>query len=295
MLYRVRLPFDTGSLSFKSGNTGNNGNKPDLSGEFSIAAGNKVGTAVGTTPEYIVPVVKSVPAHVPAVFPGNPRKIPVNSTTVPGVPTVPTFKSRETNCARTVETIRSAWRRIFNLDVDAARRARGLPPVSDHIRSTRLGGPTPLVDQLLAEIAQGVPAPAPMPLEKLVKDSDLPERDADAILLRARERRERLSEPGITVGDVIRVFGGKCKTVISDADWQEIPQADRKAIEDDLALWTFQAGRWRHNISASTQISGLPMAICRRCSSKKTLTQQWRKSGRIVSAMLPGVRHWLCC
>jgi hypothetical protein len=56
----------------------------------------------------------------------------------------------------TLSGVREVWRRLFNINVDATRKAAGLSSLEDHVRTVK-NGPTPLVDALLAntENAEG--------------------------------------------------------------------------------------------------------------------------------------------
>jgi hypothetical protein len=101
-------------------------------------------------------------------------------------------------------------------------------------------------------------------------------------------------EPGIGPCDVFRVFGNKARTILTDANWLEIPEAHRKTIEEQAAQWTRRNGRWRRNFPPPIKVNGQP-ATCCRCAKKNSYTQPWRKNGRIVERVEAGGRRvWAC-
>src|SRR5262245_40264463 len=86
--------------------------------------------------------------------------------------------------AATLAAIRQLWHKL-GVDVDARRKAKGLSSLGDHLE--RLRQPTPLVDALLAEIDAS-------PKVQKIYDRAI---GAECI---------ESSEPGITPGDVFRMF-----------------------------------------------------------------------------------------
>jgi hypothetical protein len=101
--------------------------------------------------------------------------------------------------AALLSRIREIWRRMFEIDIDAKRKAAGLSSLEDHLRDTR---PTPLADALLAEIEA-----IPKPDEKRAY----------------REPHEFIGSetPGITQDEVFRVFGFKAPVILTDEEIKE--------------------------------------------------------------------------
>lgn len=125
--------------------------------------------------------------------------------------------------------IRDVWRRLFNIDVEKKRRAAGLLPVGEHLRQLEKRHPeTPLADRVLAEIEAENRLLAKIEAEETAKSKT--------------KKRRRLpsqpesKEPGITHGDVFRIFGNGARTILMETDWQGAPETDRRAISEEAAL-----------------------------------------------------------
>jgi hypothetical protein len=128
--------------------------------------------------------------------------------------------------------VRDVWRRLFDMDVEKKRRAAGLVPVGFNLRQLETRYPeTQLVDQLLAEIE--------------AENRLLVETETEAPAKRKAQKGHRLPEskdPGIAAGDVFRIFGNGARTILTEADWQGIPETDRQAILEEATCWVFNAG-----------------------------------------------------
>jgi hypothetical protein len=120
------------------------------------------------------------------------------------------------------------WKRLFNIDVDRKRHAAGLVPIGAHFRQLEKRHPeTPLADQLLVEIkAEG---PTESNSKKWHRLPPKPES----------------KEPGVNPGDIFRIFGNGARTILTEADWLEIPEANRQAILEEAALWVYEDGVFR--------------------------------------------------
>src|SRR5262249_24773625 len=120
-----------------------------------------------------------------------------------------------------IENIDAAWRRIFGVDLGRMRQAAGVSFVADHLAQFE-GRSTPLVDAILAEIEADRKVGRGQP--------------GKAFGIKGIGREES-KEPGIGPGDVFRVFGNNANAVITDANWQEIPEANRPEILDEAEYW----------------------------------------------------------
>jgi hypothetical protein len=122
--------------------------------------------------------------------------------------------------------IREVWKRLF--DIDLAQKRNGSPSVAVHIQQLEKFGPeTLLADRLLAEINAGEPAEI-----KAKKRKRLPPQPES-------------NNPGVTPADVFRIFGNGATTILTEADWLEVPLADRQAILDEAARWAYEDGVFR--------------------------------------------------
>jgi|RhiMetdeSRZDD1v2_1073273.scaffolds.fasta_scaffold153897_3 hypothetical protein len=125
--------------------------------------------------------------------------------------------------------IRDIWKRLFGIDVEKKRRVAGLLSAAGHLQQLEKRYPeTPLADRLLAEI----------------------EAEKTTVNGKTKKRRRLLSqpeskEPGITPGDVFRIFGNGARTILMETDWQGVPETDRRAISEEAALWVYEDGVFR--------------------------------------------------
>src|SRR4029450_7194409 len=133
--------------------------------------------------------------------------------------------------------IREIWKRLFSIDVEKTRRAAGLSSVVGHLQQLEKSYPDiPLANPLLAEVEEA---------GKMAK-SNLKKR------LRLPPRPES-KDPGVTPGDVFRIFGNGATAILTEADWLEIPEADRQAILQEAVRWVYEDGvfrddgQWRRN------------------------------------------------
>ena len=127
-----------------------------------------------------------------------------------------------------VVRIRDVWKRLFDMNVEKKRRTAGLLSVVAHLQQLEKDySETPFADRLLAEIEA----------EKTVKS-------------KLKKKRRLPSEPeskkpGVTPGDVFRIFGNGARTILTEADWLDIPEANRQAILEEAALWVYEDGVFR--------------------------------------------------
>jgi hypothetical protein len=193
-----------------------------------------------------------------------------------------------------VERIKRAWKRVFGIDIDMKRGAPDRPPVGQHSdkilgwlnappKTTRYLADPGLwkpeinlkINAVLAEIeAEKLRPPKKAPEPVVLFDEDETEEIETSKNLFAGSDR-----PGVTPGDVLRIFGNKCKTTLARRDWLETAPADREAIAES-ARWSLRGGAWR-----SVDSSSANNMTCRHCSTRKTLVQPWRRNGRIVAAV----------
>lgn len=125
--------------------------------------------------------------------------------------------------------IREISKRLFGIEVEKKRRAAGLSSVVGHLQRLEKSYPeTPLADRLLAEIEEAGKTAKSKPQKRL----RLPPQPES-------------KEPGVTPGDVFRIFGNSAGTILTKADWLEIPEADRKAILEETARWVYEDGVFR--------------------------------------------------
>src|SRR5262245_37996818 len=101
------------------------------------------------------------------------------------------------------------------------RQAAGLSFVADHLAQFE-GRATPLVDAVLAEIEANRKVERGQPGKVFVVEE---------------AGHEESKEPGIGPGDVFRIFGNNANGIITDANWQEIPEARRREILDEAEDW----------------------------------------------------------
>jgi hypothetical protein len=296
VLYRVKFPTGTGSLSIKSGNRGNSGNSPDFSGEFLGTAGNEVGTVVGTPSRRVFTFVEPVPTQVPTVFPVDFKKTPAKSTVVPAVPSVPTFLNRR-ELEQRAAVIQKTWQRIFGVDLEKRRESAKKSSIIDHLRTIEsLPKPEPLADQLLEAIRLEKVSPAEIPSED--PSEILFTEQVEEIQKRKRQRLPHVEStaPGIQLNDIFRIFGRRSKVRLSRADWLEVPASDRLAIEAEASQWFRRGDCWRKQSPLPLKLKG-ELATCKRCSTLKTLADApaWRRNGKIVSATYPdGKKAYQC-
>jgi hypothetical protein len=125
--------------------------------------------------------------------------------------------------------IREIWKRLFGIEVEKKRRAAGLSSVVGHLQRLEKSYPeTPLADRLLAAIGEAGKTAKSKPQKRLRLPPQPESRD-----------------PGVTPGDVFRIFGSGARTILTEADWLEIPEADRKAILQETARWVYEDGVFR--------------------------------------------------
>jgi hypothetical protein len=327
MTYKTRFPTAGTPILPKPVTMVTSGNLADSSGNFASTSGNSAVTTVVTDNLDSGPVTSTVTGRLPV----TPKNSPEKSRQVTTVTTVTgnlNRRRRESVAAK----IGNAWR-IFDIDVEKRRETAGLPSVADHLKSMD-SQPTPLADALLreAEIESAIQKRVLGLLEEshqmrrsdliggIVLDDSYNAKDFDrAVATLKNKNRVRIHgdggdytveirspeeeapvphgesrKPGIGSGDVFRVFGKKARTILTDANWREIPEAHRKAIEEETPQWTLRNGRWRRNIPPPIRINGQP-AICRHCAKKKSYTQPWRKNGRIVERVQADGPRVLAC
>ena len=281
MVYRTRIP--DSFMSPKAVTVVTSGNPLHYLGDFPGVSGNSAATQMVTENLDSGTVAGTVTTAVTGLLPVTPEKFPEKSRQVTTVTTVTGNLKRRPSV---VAKIRNAWRRIFGIDVEKRREVARLPSVADHLRSTD-SQPTPLADALLrqAEIESAIQKRVLGLLEesRQMRRSDLIGRivlydsynakDFDrAVATLENKNRVRIygdggdysveiclpkekapaphvesREPGIRPGDVFRVFGNKSRTILTDANWLEIPEAHRKAIEEETAQWTLRNRPWRRN------------------------------------------------
>jgi hypothetical protein len=123
--------------------------------------------------------------------------------------------------------IREIWKRLFGIDVEKKRRAAGLSSVAGHLRQfEKLNPKATCADGLLAEIEATGKIAKGGTFKKWHRFPPKPES----------------KEPGITTGDVFRIFGNGARTTLTKADWLEIPESDRQAITEEAARCVFNGG-----------------------------------------------------
>ena len=129
-----------------------------------------------------------------------------------------------------IENIAAAWRRIFGVDLGRMRLAGGCSFVADHLAQFE-GRSTPLVDAILAEIEfQAVRGRKPTkPAAEFI--------EFPMELIEFPEKPKESNTAGIGPGDVFRIFGNNANAVITDADWQEVPETNRREILDEAEDW----------------------------------------------------------
>src|SRR4030095_1441040 len=133
--------------------------------------------------------------------------------------------------------IRDIWKRLFGIEVEKKRRAAGLSSVVGHLKQLEKSYPEmPLANRLLAEIEEAGKMAKSNPKKRL----RLPPRPES-------------KDPGVTPGDVFRIFGSGARTILTEANWLEIPEADRQAILQEAVRWVYEDGvfrddgQWRRN------------------------------------------------
>jgi hypothetical protein len=140
--------------------------------------------------------------------------------------------------------IREIWKRLFGIEVEKKRRAAGLSSVVGHLQRLEKSYPeTPLADRLLAEIEEAGKTAKSKPQKRLRLSPQPESRD-----------------PGVTPGDVFRIFGSGARTILTEADWLETPEADWQAILQEAVRWAYEDGvfrddgQWcRTNVAAAIQ------------------------------------------
>jgi len=175
--------------------------------------------------------------------------------------------------AAVLERIKDVWRRLVlkryprGIDVDAKRRAQTKPPVpplEDHLRWSVFNRPTPLADALLAEIDAMTEAYEYEP-EKLYD----PERESYEPYEPEKREYVESKDPGITPGDVFRIFGNEARTIL-------------QAEEIDELLGNFNLPE-----------KPIERGACGHCS--KDYVPEWRRGGKIVLRTWPDGRAEWCC
>jgi hypothetical protein len=279
MTYKTRFPTAGTPILPKPVTMVTSGNLADSSGNFASTSGNSAVTTVVTDNLDSGPVTSTVTGQLPV----TPKNSPEKSRQVTTVTTVTGNLKRR---ASVVAKIRNAWRRIFDIDVEKRRETAGLPSVADHLKSMDSQS-TPQAGALLreAEIESAIQKRVLGLLKesrqmrrsdligRIVLDDSYNAKDFDrAVATLENKNRVRIygdggdysveiclpkekapalhvesREPGIRPGDVFRVFGNKSRTILTDANWLEIPEAHRKAIEEEAAQWTLRNGPWRRN------------------------------------------------
>jgi hypothetical protein len=127
--------------------------------------------------------------------------------------------------------IRDIWKRLFDMDVEKKRRASSFPVgvpvgIGQHVRQLEMRYPEmPLADRLLAEIEEAGKTVKTKPQKRL----------------RLPPQPESRG-PGVNPGDVFRIFGSGARIILMEADWVEIPEADRQAIAEEAARWAYEDG-----------------------------------------------------
>jgi hypothetical protein len=125
--------------------------------------------------------------------------------------------------------IRDIWKRLFGIEIEKKRRAAGLSSVAGHLQRLEKSYPeVPLADALLAEIKEAGKMAKSNPKKRL----RLPPRPESKY-------------PGVTPGDVFRIFGNGATAILTEADWLEVPEADRQAILEETARWIYEDGIFR--------------------------------------------------
>jgi hypothetical protein len=130
-----------------------------------------------------------------------------------------------------------------------------LLPVGEHLRQLEKRHPeTPLADRLLAEIEADNRLLAEIEAEETAKSKTKKTRRLPS--------QPESKEPGITPGDVFRIFGNGARTILMETDWQGAPETDRRAISEEAARWVFNDavffndGQWHRAITASNNLAG---------------------------------------
>jgi hypothetical protein len=248
MAYRTRIP--TGSLvSQKPVTVVTGGNLADISSNSPGISGNRAVTRVVTENPDSKPVTGAVTGRLPVA----PRNSPVKSRLVTTVTAVTgNLNKRKSVAAK----IKSVWRRIFSIDIEAKRSAAGLPSVANHLRHLDFR-PTPLANQLLREIEAS-------PLSSTAKR-----------VKRIEQPYQESREPGICPGDVFRIFSNKARTVLTDEEIESCLGKDyRYTVPSRIAA---------------------PDKICRHCASRKAFMPLWRRNGKIVERVEADGRRVLAC
>jgi hypothetical protein len=328
MVYRTRMRASL--MSPKAVTVVTSGNPVDSAGDLPSASGNSAVTRMVTENLDSSTVAGTVTTAVTGLLPVTPEKFPEKSRQATTVTTVTgNLNKRESVVAK----IRNAWRRIFGIDVEKRREVAGLPCVADHLKPVH-SQPTPLADALLrqAEIESAIQKRVLGLLQKsrqmrrsdliggIVLDDSYNAKDFDrAVATLQNQNRVRIygddgdytveicfpeeeaavphvesKEPGSGPCDVFRIFGNKARTILTDANWLEIAENHRKAIEEEAVQWALRNRRWRRNVPLPIRVNGQP-AICRHCAKKKSNIQPWHKNGRIVEKVEAGGRRVLAC
>lgn len=90
-----------------------------------------------------------------------------------------------------------------------------------------ISGPTSLVDAILAEL-KVEKKPGKVKTKKWTRLPPSPES----------------KDPGVATGDIFRIFGNNARTILTEDNWQEIPEADRQAILREASRWVQVNGTW---------------------------------------------------
>lgn|SRR5262249_36352295 len=131
-----------------------------------------------------------------------------------------------------VARVRDVWKRVFGMDIEKRRRAAGLSSIVAHLSQLeRYRLKHSLVDKVLADIDA---APA-------------------VVAVKARKKRHSLTKPesrkpGITPGDVFRIFGNGAQTILTEANLREVSEVDMRAIEEEAARWVLNEGVFRGDL-----------------------------------------------
>ena len=140
--------------------------------------------------------------------------------------------------------IRDIWKRLFGIDVEKKRRAASLFSVAGHLQQLEKRYPeTPSADRLLVEIEAGRTA------------------KGNSKKWRRLPPNPESKEPGVTPGDVFRIFGNGARTILTEDDRQGVTEADWQAISEEAARWVFNDGvfndgQWHRTITASKNLAG---------------------------------------
>jgi hypothetical protein len=175
--------------------------------------------------------------------------------------------------AAVLDRIKDVWRRLVlkryprGIDVDAKRRAQGKPPVpplEDHLTWSVFKRATPLADALLAEIDAMTESYEYEP-EKLYDP------DRESYESYEPEKREYMEskKPGITRGDVFRIFGNEARTILQG-----------EVIDEVLG-------------NLPDKPMPIELGACEHCS--KDYVPEWRRGGSIVRRTWPDGRAEWCC